>query len=263
MNIVFLGGGNLTTALLAGLRETGEQRPVFVHDRNPGKLRALARRFGAVPLPHLPRAVAQADLLLIAVRPASLHDLLAAIPAPAHSQIAVSMAAGVPLRHLRARLGARVHWARAMPSPVCRGGRGLTALAFDRALTARQRKIVRRFFAQFGPALVVPEREFDIFSAVYSPSQGYYALDALDAAARKLGLGSRIARIAAAHALADAVDEWRESGTSLQELIREAATPGGIAAAVMAVKERAGYRAMVERSLRAGVERARQMRARR
>jgi pyrroline-5-carboxylate reductase len=263
MNIVFLGGGNLTSALLAGLREAGERRPVFVHDRNPGKLRALARRFGAVPLPHLPRAVAQADLLLIAVRPASIHDLLAAIPPPARSQVAVSMAAGVPLRDLRARLGPRVHWARAMPSPVCRRGRGLTALAFDRALTARQAKIVRGFFAQFGPALVIPEREFDIFSAAYSPSLGYYALDALDAAARKLGLGSKVAAIAAAHALADAVDEWRESGASLQELVREAATPGGIAAAVMAVKERAGYRAMVERSLRAGVERARQMRARR
>ena len=39
--IVFLGGGRITGALLAGLRLAGYGRPIVVHDRHARKLRQL------------------------------------------------------------------------------------------------------------------------------------------------------------------------------------------------------------------------------
>ncbi len=262
MKIVFLGGGHITRALLAGLRDSGDHRFIAVHDRNADKLRRLQRDFGAVAEPDLRRAVCLADMLLVAVRPAGVHDLLAQIGRVERPTVAVSLAAGLPLRQLRHTLGPQARWARAMPSPVCREGRGLTAITCDRAMTARERNLVRGLFARLGTAVVIPEREFDVFSTAYSPSQGYYAVNALATAARKLGLNAKVARLAAAHALADAIQEWRASGASLEVLMQEAATPGGIAATVMAAKDRDGYPKIMERSLRAGIERAQQMRVR-
>ena len=43
------------------------------------------------------------------------------------------------------------------------------ALAFDRAISARERSFVHDLFARFGAGIVLPERQFDIFSATYSP----------------------------------------------------------------------------------------------
>jgi pyrroline-5-carboxylate reductase len=260
MKIVFLGGGNITSALLAGLREAGDRRRIAVHDRNAHKLRRLQREFDAVAEPDLRRGVSASDALIIAVRPGSVRELLAQVGKLEDAKIAISLAAGLPLRQLRETLGPAVHWARAMPSPVCRGSRGLTAIAFDRAMPARERNFVRELFARVGTVILIPERQFDVFSAAYSPSLGYYAVNALARAAHKLGLNARAARIAAAHALADGIQEWRETGAALEALIKEAATPGGIAAAVMAAKDQAGYQTMLERSLRVGVQRARQMR---
>jgi pyrroline-5-carboxylate reductase len=169
----------------------------------------------------------------------------------------VSLAAGVPVAKLRARCGRSVRWARAMPSPACRTGTGLTAVAFDRSIPPARRREVKELFASFGSVMEIPESQFDAFTVTYSPSHGYHALAALAGAGEKLGLSQKIALTAAAHALADGILSWRENRTSLLNLLNEAATPGGIAATVMSSMDAAGYRRMVDRSLRNGLRRAR------
>ena len=74
--VVFLGGGRITTALLAGLRLAGIRQPVIVHDRNPYKLRQLKRQYDVQVEPDLRRAVERAHLLIVAVRPDGVRDLL-------------------------------------------------------------------------------------------------------------------------------------------------------------------------------------------
>lgn len=253
---VFLGGGRITGALLAGLRLAGYDKPMVVHDRNPGKLRQLRRRYRVAVEPVLRRAVEQADLLIIAVRPDAVRALLQQIR-QIHPTVAVSLAAGVPLANLCEWMGRPVRWARAMPSPVARSGRGLTALAYGRDLPAASRHEVRDFFARVGAVLEIRERKFDAFTVTYSASQGYHALAALAEAAEVLGLDRRTALTAAAHALADGILAWRGGKISLGNLLREAATPGGIAAATMASMDQAGYQRVVQSGLRAGMDRAR------
>lgn len=265
--VVFVGGGRITGALLAGLRRAGNRTPIVVHDRNANKLRALQREYGVSVEPRLAPAVAQASILMIAVRPVSVSETLdqirAALRMPSRSQkktaplIACSLAAGIPLATLRARLGPPVFWARAMPSPGARTRCGMTALTFDRRFTPGARRTLRKFFAQFGPVLEIPESKFDAFTVTFSPSHGYHALATLARAAQKLGLDRPTAFAAAAHALADAIVSWRQGEDSLDDLLHEAATPGGIAATVMRSMDSAGYPRILERALRAGVARAR------
>ena len=111
---VFLGGGRITGALLAGLRLAGYKEPVVVYDRHPRKLRQLQREYGVIPEARLRRAVDQAHLLIVAVRPESVADLLTEIGELRRPVISVSLTAGVPLTNLRARLGSPAGWARAM-----------------------------------------------------------------------------------------------------------------------------------------------------
>ena len=256
---VFLGGGRITSALLAGLRLADYGRPIVVHDRHPEKLQQLKRRYGAIVEPDLHQAVESAHLLIIAVRPDSVRGLLKAIRTRKIRRrfTAVSLAAGVPLSKLRAGLGPPVQWVRAMPSPVSRTGRGLTALTFGRGLSIAARAEVRDLFALVGAVLEIPENQFDAFTVTFSSSHGYHALATLIDAAEAVGLNRKSARVAATHALADGVAAWRESNLTLKELLQEAATPGGTAAAVMASQDNAGYPRIVAQGLRAGIMQAR------
>jgi pyrroline-5-carboxylate reductase len=99
---VFVGGGRITSALVAGLRRSGHQGVIVVHDRNPEKLRALERNFGIAAEPDLQSAVARADMLIIAVRPAAVAKVLDAIAgcSGASRLPMVSLAAGIPLKKL-------------------------------------------------------------------------------------------------------------------------------------------------------------------
>jgi len=259
--IVFLGGGRITSAILAGLRLRKNKYRLVVHDRDPAKLRDVKKRYAAAVEPDLARAVEQADMLIVAVRPSSVRELLGmvgkVITELNRRVLAVSLAAGVPLRVLRQEAGPRVKWARAMPSPVCRSGRGLTAVTFSWSWPRADRKRVRDFFSSFGRVVEVPESKFDAFTVAYSCSHGYHALATLARAAEEAGLDRKTALLASAHALADGIIAWRDGKHSLESLLEEAATPGGIAAATATGMDAAGYRRAVRQGVAAGLRRAR------
>jgi pyrroline-5-carboxylate reductase len=256
---VFLGGGRITSALAAGLRLAGYQRRIVVYDRTAKKLQALRRESKIEIARDLKSAVEQAAMLIVAVLPASVGEVLDEVVACGAwpPKLYVSLAAGIPLKRLRKRIGPPVRWVRAMPSPVSRIGRGLTALSFDRGVTKSERNRVRRLFELVGAVLEIPERQFDAFTATYSSSHGYHALATLAKGAQGAGLAPNTALTAAAHALADGIAYWRDSRVSLSDLLEEAVTPGGIAAATIAAMDQSGYARVVGNGLAAGIRQAR------
>lgn len=255
---VFLGGGRITGALAAGLRLAGDRREIVVYDRHPEKVRALRRESRVEVARDLKSAIERAEMLIVAVRPRSVKEMLREVEeCGAMPGLCVSLAAGIPLKNLRAWLGRPARWVRAMPSPVCRMGRGLTGICFDRLVRKQERNQVWELFARVGQVIEIPEQKFDAFTVTYSSSHGYHALTTLARAAQDAGLDRATALTAAAHALADGIHSWRESGVGLEELLEEAATPGGIAATTMAAMNRAGYVRAVRSGIRAGVEQAR------
>ena len=105
--LAFLGGGRITSALVAGLRLAGYTREIVVYDRHPEKLRALRSESGIEIAQDLRRAVERAEMLVIAVRPRSVKEMLGEVAScgVAAPSFCVSLAAGIPLRNLRAWLG--------------------------------------------------------------------------------------------------------------------------------------------------------------
>jgi pyrroline-5-carboxylate reductase len=259
---VFLGGGRITGALAAGLRLRGDERRIVVYDRHPEKIRELKRESRIEPVRDLKSAVACAGMLVVAVRPPSVREILQQVAGCGADppRLCVSLAAGIPIKNLGRWLKPPVGWVRAMPSPVCRTGKGFTPVSYDRSVPKSERAQVRQIFEQVGPVVELPESLLDLITASSSPTHGYHALAALAKTAQDGGLDPKTALLAAAHALGDGIAYWRQSGLRLPELLDEAATPGGIAAATMAAMDKAGYGRAVDRGIRAGVKQCRRNR---
>ena len=124
-------------------------------------------------------------------------------------------------------------------------------------MSSRDRKRLRDFFSSFGLVVEIRENKFDAFTVTFSPSHGLHALATLAAVAARIGLDRKTALLASAHALADSISSWREGKHSLQSMLAEAATPGGIAAATMAGMDADGYRRAVQVGVMEGLRRAR------
>lgn len=237
----------------------GDEREIVVYDRHPEKLQALRNESQVRIARDLKSAGGSAGMLIIAVRPGSVKEMLREVADSGAKppRLCVSLAAGVPFRNLRKWLGPPVRWVRAMPSPVCRIGRGLTPLSFDGGVRKSDRAQVKKLFARVGPVIDLPESQMDAITATDSPTHGYHALAKLAQEAHRAGLNQKAALVAAAHALSDGIVYWREFGLSLDELLHEAATPGGIAAATMKAMDQAGYARVIRTGLAAGIRQAR------
>jgi len=153
---------------------------------------------------------------------------------------------------------ANVSVSRCINSPMrCRTAARWWGCKSRQSVFTAARAEVRNLFALVGSVLEIPEKRFDAFTVTYSSSHGYHALAALIRGAEAIGLDRKSARVAAAHALADGIAAWRTGNLPLKELLQEAATPGGIAATVMASLDAAGYPEIIAQALRAGVRQAR------
>ena len=86
------------------------------HDRHSRKLKELKRQHRVIVKEDLAGAIDLANLLIVAVRPESIRELLNEIGELQFRRrlTAVSLAAGIPLSRLQARLGLPVRWVRAM-----------------------------------------------------------------------------------------------------------------------------------------------------
>ena len=259
-SVCFIGGGRITRAIVAGLRLRRGQfdAQITVCDRHARKLLDFRRNFGVRTTQSLGEALGS-DLVILAVRPQSVNQVLKSLrDAPPRKIAVLSLCAGISLQQLKSRLGLPVRWARAMPSPACSSGHGLTALCYGNNFPAYAKNAIYEMFSAIGEVLNMTEREMEAFTVAFSPTHGQHALAALARAGEKLGLSRELAQLAAAHALGDAISDWRARGAPpLAELLAEAQTPGGTAAATIRTLDRAGYSKIVERALRVGMKRLR------
>src|SRR3954469_11702559 len=118
---LFIGGGSIGAAMIAGLRLGKYAAPIAVHDHSAERMRLLRRAHGATEEPDLATGVRAAQLIVLAVRPEAAEEMLLELnvalkrASPREPRkILVSVMAGLPLAWLRKRIRTGVRWARAM-----------------------------------------------------------------------------------------------------------------------------------------------------
>lgn len=172
--IAIIGGGSMGEAILGGLLRAGRQvKDLVVAEKMPERARYLADTYG-VQVASVADAVENADFVIIAVKPADVELVVAAIGKAAIQadsdtveHVVVSVVAGMTIGYYESRLPAGSPVVRAMPNAPALVRAGVTALAPGRFANKQQLEEVSPLFDCVGGVLTVAENQLD---AVTAPS---------------------------------------------------------------------------------------------
>jgi pyrroline-5-carboxylate reductase len=131
-SIAFLGGGNMAEALVRGLLSAKLLPPdkIRVSDVKPDRLRALREQHGVQVFEDNAALVHGVDVVVLSVKPQAMDKILDPLAqALTREQLVISVAAGVPLRAMEARLPEGTRVIRAMPNTPATALAGATAIA--------------------------------------------------------------------------------------------------------------------------------------
>jgi pyrroline-5-carboxylate reductase len=265
-----IGTGNMGAALVRGWsRGLGESVRLLVWDAVPAAMDRLAGSPGVVMAESLTSLVAEADVIVLVVKPKDGGDVLRSLsPSFREGQTVVSAMAGVLLETLRVACGPKPALFRVMPNLGVEMGTGMVAVSPEAAAAGQARAAAAldaavKLFDALGVAVVVPETSLDIVTAVSGtgPALLAIAVEALEDGGVMAGLPRTTARTFARGAMLGAARKLTAQGVSAVELerqIEEACAPVGEGLGL--VKERR-VRAVFEEAVAAAAERSRQMRA--
>jgi pyrroline-5-carboxylate reductase len=254
--LVVVGGGNMGTALVAGLVASGwDPATITVVEIDSAKRASLERDLGV----RTSESAVAADGAIVAVKPGDVPDVVAELAALGTPRI-VSIAAGVLLASLEASAGDAAV-VRAMPNTPALVREGVTAIAGGARCTDADVQWAEEVLSAVGTVVRVPESQMDAVTAVAGSGPGYLFLvaEALLDAALAEGLPRPTADalvrqlFRGAGALLAASDE---SPATLRERVT---SPNGTTAAGLAELENAGLRETVNKAVRAAAARSAEM----
>ena len=274
MKIGFIGGGNMGSAMIGALVTGGvraDEILVFARSKNE----ALRAKFG-VRIAASEKEVANgADIVVIAVKPASYESVLKEISRAskfkhnasvvgenAAQPIFITVAPNFSIQMVREILGADAKVARTMPNMPSLIGEGVTAVNFSSNFTADDRASVMKILSCFGKTYELPEDKFAVFTAIAGslPAYVFMFIEALADGAVLEGLGREIACEIACEAVAGSA---KMAAAALKEgkhparLKDEVCSPGGTTIEAVRVLENAKFRAAIIEAVSAATRKAR------
>ncbi len=263
--IVFIGGGNMARSLVGGL-VAADYPPdrIRVADPSADKRSELAASFGVTTAADNAAAVADADVVVFAVKPQGLHEVVTALAAGLAERVplVVSIAAGVRESDISRWLGYAGPVIRCMPNTPALYRSGMTALYANAHASADQRALAHEILATAGEVIWLDdERDMDTVTAVSGSGPAYFfaLMEALEAAAQQRGLPPDKARTLATQTAFGAARMALNWGDGPADLRTRVTSKGGATAQATAVLEQEDFAAMVDRAVGAAADRAREL----
>lgn len=263
--IGFIGGGNMTRSLVAGLIADGyPSKHIWVADRNADKCHLLAKQFDIHTSASVADVVKQAEVLVLSVKPQGLKVVVAEYASLIQQQncLVVSVAAGVQVQTLKRWLGGAVPVIRAMPNTPALIGSGVTGLYADATVLEPQRELAESLMRAVGMAVWVnSEDEFDALLSLSGcgPAYVFSVIEAMAKAGAKLGLNEQSAHLLAIQTALGAARMALESDEVVAVLRQRVMSKGGATEQGVKVLEESGLYQIFEDALTAAKERAQQM----
>lgn len=242
MRIAFIGGGNMARAIIGGLIAKGRQAAeILVVEPDVIARAKLSAQYG-VEVDESNAKVAHADVVVFAVKPQQMREAAGALAPVAPDALFVSIAAGIRVADLGRWLGGRTRVVRTMPNTPAMVHAGVTGLYAAPGLSEGDRKLADGLLAAVG-ATVWFENEADLDAVVAvsgsGPAYVFYAIEALEAGARELGLSAQAARSLALWTFVGAAKLAVERGEEPAVLRAQVTSKGGTTERAVAVLEQA------------------------
>src|SRR5664280_2788052 len=130
--IAFIGAGNMGEALIRGLLAIKAVTPsqIIAADLRAERREFFTKTFGVRATRDNLAAVEDGDVILFAVKPQQIGEVLAAVKSQVSNlKLIITIAAGVTTSRIERELGGRVRVIRAMPNTPALVGAGAAALA--------------------------------------------------------------------------------------------------------------------------------------
>ena len=264
VKIAIIGGGNMGEALLAGFLAEGVATPagLWVTDVVADRLAAVRQRYEVRTGNDNGEAATWADVVILAVKPQAMDAVLDGLKDRLSERaLIVSIAAGIPLSRITARLGGTRKLVRVMPNTPCLVRAGASAIAISPAVSVEERALVVRLFEAVGTVVVVEERLMDAVTGLSGsgPAYVFQIIEALADGGVKMGLPRDTALTLAAQTVLGAAKQVLETGEHPARLKDKVASPGGTTIAGLHALETGGVRSAVIAAIEAATKRSEEL----
>ncbi|HHJ19697.1 MAG TPA: pyrroline-5-carboxylate reductase [Gammaproteobacteria bacterium] len=264
--LTFIGGGNMSRALISGL--LNDQWPAqHIHVSEPDtaaqdQLRQLNR---ALEITSSNTAAAeQADVLIFAVKPQILAGVIKALQPLIQTSrpLLISIAAGVRVDSIQRWSGGNSAIVRCMPNTPALVGKGATGLYASAEVSAAQKMLAERLLAAVGSTVWVEEEPLmDAVTALSGSGPAYHFLvmEAMQAAAQQLGLPEATARQLSLETALGSATLAAHSDENFATLRTRVTSKGGTTAAALEVLKQGGLTQLFLDAMRAAATRANEL----
>src|SRR5271155_4779092 len=256
--IAIIGGGNLGTAIAEGLIQSGFVSPkhIVITKRNIQTLHELERR-GVLVSDKNEEAVRYADLIILAVKPFQVDEILSSLKGEfrADSQVLVSVVTGVSIDHISNLTGNRMPVVRAMPNTAIAIQESMTCIA-AKNVGEEHLQYVLDIFNQLGKAVRIDEKLMDA-ATVLGACGTAFAMRYIRANIQggiEIGFDANTANLIAAQTVKGAAELLLRRGTHPEQEIDKVTTPKGCTIAGLNEMEHRGFSSSLIKGLVASYE---------
>jgi pyrroline-5-carboxylate reductase len=262
--VAVLGAGKMGGILLqafvrSGLFSVDQIAATVAHEL---RAEALSKQIGLAVTTDNRKAVEGADIVLLAVKPTQVVQLVREISSPMKSgALVLSIAASVKTGAIEEALGGSAAVIRAMPNTPAMLGAGITALCRGVFASDEQLALAQKIFATVGRTVVVDERHMDAVTGLSGsgPAFLYIIIESLAEAGVNVGLPREIATQLAAQTAYGAARMVLETGSHPALLKDEVTTPAGCTVDGILELEEGGLRVTLIKAVKRATERAREL----
>ncbi|MGV0959251.1 MAG: pyrroline-5-carboxylate reductase [Limnohabitans sp.] len=261
-HIAFIGGGNMASAIIGGLIRQGmKPEQITVVEPFAQTAAKLLKDFGITALPVASAALAQADLVVWAVKPQMFSEAAAPVMPHTGQALHLSVAAGIRTDSISRWVGTE-RVVRCMPNTPALVGQGMTALYPCPSVTTADKALVEQVIGTTGQYLwVTQESQLDAVTALSGsgPAYVFYFLEAMTEAGVGMGLSAEQAYQLAVATFSGASSLAAASTESPEVLRQRVTSKGGTTYAAITAMEAAGIKPAFVKAMQAAEIRAREL----
>lgn len=243
--IAIIGGGNLGTAIAEGLIQSGFIQPgqILITKRNISTLRYLEEK-GVLISNDNTEAVKFADLIILAVKPFQVDDVLGSLQLLFNEDrhVLVSVVTGITTAHIHSVLNKKISTVRAMPNTAIAIQESMTCVS-ARDISSEQLSFVKDIFNQLGKVAVIEEKLMDA-ATVLAACGTAYAMRYIRANIQggiEIGFDAETASLIAAQTVKGAAQLLLQKNTHPEQEIDKVTTPRGCTIAGLNEMEHQGF----------------------
>ncbi len=262
--VALIGAGKMGEGIIAGLLRSGMYTPdqIKAFEILEPRVKYMTKTYKIECLSDAKKAVAFADISVIAVKPADVGKVLQEIaPVMKLGKLLVSIAAGVTLDFYKQHLPKHVPIIRVMPNMAVLVREGMVTYCPTENVTKEQEKTAIEVLSLIGLVKRLDEKYLNLATGLVGsgPAYIYLIIDALADAGVRLGLPKDISITLAAQTTLGSAKMVVETGEHPAKLKDMIATPAGTTVEGLFELERSGVKAALIMAVSRAAERAKEL----